>query len=60
MQLLALELFLLLTEVEFLEALYLVADLPEAAAVAVSRHSFKDLRQSHRDVSCFLCVMPNP
>ena len=53
---LALEFLLLFTEVELLEAFNFIADLSEAAAVTVSRHSFKDLRQSHGDVSCLLCV----
>ena len=53
---LALEFLLLFAEMELLEPFNFIADLSETAAVAVSRHTFKDLRQSHSDVSGLLCV----
>ena len=44
---------------EFLESLYLVADLLEAAAVAVCSHSFKDLGKSLGDIPYLLGIFPH-
>ena len=52
--LLTLKLFLLLAEVKFLESFYFVADLFEAAGVAVCCHAFENLGDCLGDVSCLL------